>query len=586
MPTRNYEYGCREPAQAAEIVRTMDRANRYRNALVAIEHAKRERMREHLLAHAPDWAAAAAECEALEAETEAEAAKSKRGEPAALQETRRRLSEARAREKTQRRAAQRDHRAALKEIQDGAYEAQREARAASGLYWGTYLLVEQAAEEFGRGPPPRYKRWTGDGRIGVQLQGGLPAEAMTAGTDTRLRLTHREPHPDASPRHRDRYRTLWMRTGSDGRSPVWAEIPIIWHRDLPHGAAIKWAVLTRRMLAGRARWNVLLTIDVPDATPADLAATGACGIDMNYRCTPAGGQRIATAYGDDGEEHVLRLGPGMVREWHKCRDIRSIRDRNFDDARSRLVAWTQENGGRELPPWCDLSTLANWKSSRRLAKLVYDWNHHHPPIPGEETILPELEAWRQRENHLDQYETNLRDQLLAARRDKYRNWVATLRRRYRTAYIERMDLREAFHDTLRPKDEQSVQPAQRAAAAFACLSELRGLLANGGATIVEVDPSGTTTTCHACQRPTAIRAATQVRYTCEHCAATWDQDANAARNLLARGEAARESRESLAGEPGEGVAPQSSKRKRVSRSERNAAARNKRSEAARIKRLG
>ncbi|HEY8416139.1 MAG TPA: hypothetical protein VIK99_10255, partial [Thermaerobacter sp.] len=90
-------------------------------------------------------------------------------------------------------------------------EALKEARAdfsRRGLYWPTYGLVEQAAERMRRSKAePRFRAFTGEGMIGVHLQGGIPWKAIFSGQDIRIRIRQRPAHrdrafsfPQASPR--------------------------------------------------------------------------------------------------------------------------------------------------------------------------------------------------------------------------------------------------------------------------------------------------------------------------------------------------------------------------------------------------
>ena len=78
--------------------------------------------------------------------------------------------------------------AALDLIAKRAGSLQRNARAHCGVYWGTYLLVE-AAHDASREMPlydgvepndPRFSKWNGEGRIGVQVQQGADANDLDA----------------------------------------------------------------------------------------------------------------------------------------------------------------------------------------------------------------------------------------------------------------------------------------------------------------------------------------------------------------------------------------------------------------------
>ena len=508
---KNYSFSSLQPECDIEVVRQMRLANRYRNRLVELE-LRRRRLRDRL------------------------------GETSKSPEMRQRLN-------------------------DRHFAAVRRARAECGLYWGTYLAVEQDAEEFGRGDAPRFRRWDGCGTLAVQIQGGLALDKLLGCEDRRLQL-HETGHPKG--------RLLWMRIGSDGRAPVWAVIPVTWHRDLPADARIKWCRLRRYLVGDRIRWQVLFVIETA-AQRRDCDGTRlAAGIDINYRVM-GDRQRVATAHGNDGETHELFLPARVIWGMEECERIQSRRATAFDSARERLVkelAAQRQDCDRMIVTDLLLSeaaTLSQWRSSRRLSEWVAGWER----LGG----CPRwLSNWKHVEDRDHDTESQLRDQTLAHRRDVYRCWVAMLAKQYSVAYLERMDLRAAIHGvTGTDADVDAVTP-QRRRARWACLSSLRQMIGERLA-VVAVKAAGTTVDCHACGSSTAIDSARQVAYTCEHCGAEWDQDENAAKNLLARGMA-------IADAPIDNETTWSGrKKKKTSRAERNATARKRRSEAKLVKEL-
>src|SRR5882724_4703737 len=67
------------------------------------------------------------------------------------------------------------------------------------------------------------------------------------------------------------------------------------------------------------------------------------------------------------------------------------------------------------------------------------------------------------------------------------------------------------------------------------VGELRHSLRFSGAKVVFSKTADTTRECHRCGQLCEWDQAADLTHTCEHCGATWDQDDNAALNLLARG---------------------------------------------------
>jgi hypothetical protein len=610
MTSKNYNYGLRSPVENRDRVLDQLRlASAYRNKLVEIELARRAATDETLRELCPGLLECEAELASISTAIDDVLAQQRgrnqraRGMTdesdfrARLAELKPRRKELAARRKTLRAGsfaavATQERLAAVNET---AAEAIRAARASCGVFWGSYLLVEQAADAFRKGAPPVFRGFRGEGRIAVQIQGGMTWDEASSGEDTRLRIVHTPqteartarngtvlPLPGA--KQQAKLYTLRLRIGSNGRAPIWATWPLILHRPIPDGARIMWAVVRREIVAGQERWQ--LTLSLRDDTDQafvrrDVATTGVCGVDIGYRYIDDRAQRVACWHGSDGASGELKLPAGKVAEWKKVDDMQSIRDDLHNVARVALRDWLAAN---PHPEWLDEATdhMHAWRRLSRLDRLVVQWRGQR--FDGDEAIMESLEAWRTRERHLWQYQEHLRDQLLAWRKDFYRNFAAMLRRRYRTIAIEDMDLRSAIHDVLRPEEERETVTAQRRAARFAALSTLVGALNDSEADVIRIERAGTTSTCSWCGATNDVGA--EVRHTCVGCGREWDRDANAARNILARGEAAVKTRESLAGHVGQGVVNGNGDGKKPTRSQRLGAARKKRSGVKPGKELG
>lgn len=607
MTTRNYTYGLRPPIENRD--RVMDqlrKASDYRNKLVEIELARRAATDQTLRELCPGLL----ECEAALAEVTTQIDDVVAQQKGRNQRARGMTDEADFREKlAELKPRRRELAAKRKDLRVGSFAtaetqerlaavnetsaaAVRTARAACGVFWGSYLLVEQAANMFRKGAPPVFRGFRGEGRIAVQLQGGMTWADATSGGDTRLRIVHSPqtevrttcngtilPLPGA--KQQSKLYTFWLRIGSDGRAPVWATWPMILHRVPPDGARIKWAIVQRRIIAGRERWSLTLSLEA-EAFRRPQGDDDDVGVDVGYRSMPDGSLRVAYVHGSDGAGRDYRIDAGKIAEFRKVEDLQSIRDQHHNETRAALRDWLASH---ECPVWLVEATehMHVWKRLSRLDQLVVQWRGQR--FDGDEEILSRLETWRTKERHLWQYQENLRDQLVAWRKDFYRNVAADLTRQYRRVIVEQLDLRE-LHDVLRTAEDRDVHTPQRHAARTANLSLLLRCLREAARDFVVVDPAGTTSTCHICGGACEWDHAAHIRHTCEHCGAEWDQDDNAARNILARGVVATKTRGSLADDTAQGVASGNGSAKRPSRSQRLVAARKSRSGVKQAKELG
>ena len=414
-----------------------------------------------------------------------------------------------------------------------ANAAIRLERSRCGLYWGTYLLVEESVSQAARTAPPgplAFARWTGPvGLIGVQIQGG-DCDLLT---DTRLRLIGcGERVPSADPEAKlgpnpGRLRHVWLRVGSDDRAPIWAVVPIVYHRPLPDGP-IKWARLHVGRTGATRTYSVQFVIDaapraLPPPTPHSVA------IDVGWRKMESG-VRVAVWMDTAGGGGELRIPQRLLDRWAKVQDLESIRDKNYNGALEWLLAH------REAGSWPEWLTRATehahaWRSQERLASLVWRWKDQR--FDGDSDCYETLEAWRKQDKHLLQWAAHQRANVLLARREIYRLFACSVAR-YSRVVIEDLDLRDFAELPDVPDDPRTA--AARGRRFLAALSTLREAVVyavrRAGGEVHDANPAGTTRTCHLCGFVGTWDAAEKIEHTCSGCGLQWDQDVNAAENLL------------------------------------------------------
>jgi hypothetical protein len=226
--------------------------------------------------------------------------------------------------------------------------------------------------------------------------------------------------------------------------------------------------------------------------------------------------------------HIV-LPRAWLDEMDRVQGIHATRDKLFNQARDDLAEWMR--GSPALPDWLaeDARTVQQWRAIGRLAGLVTRWRDRR--FAGDEEICSRLEAWRSKELHLFEWETHLREQLLNRRREIYRVAAARLGDRYGTCILEDIDLRK-FAKQEGPME--AAADAVRSLRQKAALHSLRQALRHK-MRIATVPAMHTTQTCHGCGHvQERFNAARRLRYRCEACRLEWDQDENAARNMLRR----------------------------------------------------
>ncbi len=549
-PVRIYTYGLPlGPTVGADLVRDQMRlAHRYQNDLIQVERGRRGAVRAEI-AGVADIVEIDRRIEALAIELDA----TREGIQRVRQEARKRVRDPEAEERAKElREALREARAERKTAQvtlreDGALQARiaeinarahalaKALRARCGVYWGTYLLVEAAVDAQRRGRmDPRFRRWDGHGRVGVQIQGGMPALALVGGADTRIQIDAVDPRAWTGTRaERRRYSrtTLRLRVGSDGRAPVWATFPMIMHRPLPVDGVVKGAWAQVRRIGTRERWELQVIVEAESLGSPERAGPRTAALNLGWRARPDG-VRVAYVVDSDGHEEEILVPSDIGAKLDHADSIRSIRDREFDAIKVYLRDRLAEI---DAPEWLreELRHLAQWRAPAKLARVAWRWRAER--FGGDEDLFAAVERWRRQDRHLYQWEASERERAIGRRRDLYRSIAARLTSAYDEIRLPDTDLRDLARRAA-PEEEES-QPAgargnRHAVAPGELRLAIRQAAGKRGTRIAEMPAAWTTTTCSACGCECRWNAAEQLRHVCESCGAAWDQDANAAANML------------------------------------------------------
>lgn len=529
----NWCYGAKSPDIEQAVSDAIFAAHRYRNKLCELELAKRERHYELLRRLAPNFVAAESAvadeekqlCEVRES-IQAERVKQRTKSPKGIQRAnwlKLTLKELRVLLKDAKLAAYQDPRVIAAMDQNAAQHKAEcaEAKAASGLYWGTEAIVKQACGSFASGAPPRFKRYEGEGQLAVQLQGGLDcsdAERYNTLCYIGESIDHRR-------------RKCYIRIGSNGGRPVFACVPIVFHRPLPKGK-IKWAYLERRKIADHVRWTIRLTIDEErEPTPA---IPGTVAIHTGWRMEPSG-LRVATWIGSDGNGGTLMLSESHYNDYLEVDRVRSDRDREFNAIKDRLRDWLKDQS--EVPEWMAEAKryIHQWKSQARLAALWWRWKDERLLLDAE--IFDAVGQWRKQDKHRWQHERRLSVRIVRRRKDVFRNFAASIARQYGVAIVSKIAAKELTENS-DPESLDRDNTASHRHAKWAAVSELVAMIGEKYCTrCVNVDCKNISQQCSRCG--SVASTGKRIRQ-CSDCGYTEDVDTRAAKNVLARGRVALE----------------------------------------------
>jgi len=582
-PTRIWSFGALEPTENQKLL--LDQlflANRYYNTLIEIERKRRERFREIRSAAVPELAGCEKRYEQLDAQLEAildalpkPKGKSKRKvltpEAIAIKEELKPLS---LRMKALRAIFLLDT-VAMAQValtDDEANLAIKAARAATDLYWGTYLLIERQMEQVRKSKlDPRFRRFAGEGRVGVQLQGGLSTPELLSAEDSRLRLQPRTSTPRVKkPKAQHEVR---VRVGSDGRAPIWATLPVILHRPLPADAEIKWAWIHVIRVGRRRIYSLQITLESQTFSQKQ-SGSGTVAINFGWRANEDGSRRVAYAVDDSGNEQVFSIPASVEKDFAQANSLRSIRDLHFEEAKRALMGFAALYT-KDMPEWYaeEAKFLHQWRNPTRLVRLAQHlaevrpvdrdellrWRHERlggtqhgrsarrlRSAPGQDLFAPfaeviawstkrgvdalnlYLELWRDKDKHLWGWEASLRRSVDLRRNELFRIWAKRMAG-YAEVRMEEFDLRKmtAIPAVGEEPRDSSFRSAQRAASP----GKLRERIAEAcGAKVMKGAAFHNTVTCFLCSH--VNERSMEHRTVCAGCGEEFDQDANNCRNQL------------------------------------------------------
>lgn len=432
-------------------------------------------------------------------------------------------------------------------LQNERFEAAKKARQQSQLYWGNYNAVLQAYETarsqaMKDGTELKFRRFDGQGRFVVQLQDGCNVEGLTQGTKpVKLDLTPTPiPGRKGVPRPR-----LSMTVYTRDRQPRLVTWPIIYNRPLPEGfCRIQNVVVTRRRVATRWRYAVVFTCLI-DTPPSVSPSEASCGINLGFRTTSAG-LRVATIH---AKQYTYRLQ--LSNAWMSHMDALEVLHQERDKARNQIHAvlkahWPERpaNIPEEFGERLENLVKAQQISTASLASIAICWRKYPDWWPA---MFQRLESWRSADKKQFEREANDREHMMLVRREQYRLFARDLAQRFGLIRIGKIDLRSmAVLETADGAENKLHQRARRnrtRASLYLLQCEIEKQAAKFGSR-VEYIGGATTTPCHQCGDRCAV-SKENVMHVCEHCGAVWDQDENAARNILLAGTPRPAAEESL-----------------------------------------
>jgi transposase len=249
---------------------------------------------------------------------------------------------------------------------------------------------------------------------------------------------------------------------------------------------------------------------------------------------------------DEGNHGQLLLPQKVIYGLVKVDELRSIRDKIFDETKALLKRWFDEHPRDGEPRQIDerldraRQYLSRWRDQKKLSMLVKGWIKEERS--EEHELLVTLAAWEKQDRHLLFWQSQQRDRRIGLRRETFKVFAATMARKYAEIVVEGdFHLPDVREQTPAEDGVPSDGKAQRRTADIAAPGELREYLKRAaekyGATFTKIKAAYSTQIDNpdggGCGAVSELNASSDVFVTCSLCGHLFDQDDNACRNLLA-----------------------------------------------------
>lgn len=279
------------------------------------------------------------------------------------------------------------------QIDIDAHDANIKARESCGLFFGTYLKVEEAASASFKMSPflPKFVKYDGRGLVVVQTKNISLKEAESCRNDI-LKIEY-----DDSMRMRNknqRAAIVHLRLSHQGQL-VYISLPFIMHRSMPDDSIIKWVWVKVDKIGTRPKYDIQFSIESEVFKQADdVNCEGMLAVNLGWRILDNGDIRIATTW--DGSKYEFINLPNKVRDAYKFSEmLLGYSDDHFNLVKKVFSNWVKNT---ELPNYTSsyktpyrrkqhlvkihdqkslaeiFETSSKWKSHKKLARAAFILN--------------------------------------------------------------------------------------------------------------------------------------------------------------------------------------------------------------------
>ncbi len=299
------------------------------------------------------------------------------------------------------------------------------------------------------------------------------------------------------------------------------------YREISEKSMLKKVIIIRAKQGYNMKWSMSLTLEIPSEKKAAFTSedkiVATAGIDVGYRIID---ERLRVAVlVSNLEKKDIYIPRKILSSELRYKKIQKERDALLEGMKKELVANMPSNVPTQLQ--------SNWHLARnkRLVKILHYLKSHDP----EHIACKKLTRWFAKDARIYNEMSGLRTRSRKHRRWFYYNVAHEICRRYERICLEELNLakmhrKPEIDDSRKIPDETKWYRDIAANGEF--LNLLKYVALKYNTEVKVIDAAFTTMQCHKCGKITDQRNREKLNWICEHCGATWDQDVNAAENLM------------------------------------------------------
>lgn len=304
----------------------------------------------------------------------------------------------------------------------------------------------------------------------------------------------------------------------------------ILHRQFPLGSFLKRVEIVRKYAAGQEKWHICFTIEFPMANMAKKENRTVASLELGYRKING---RIRFGVLDAGSEPQELFLPGN-RDFAFLESIKYIeqlqtRSDNLLEEIKPMVKSLLENISENNESAQKL--LKNWHMARQ-KRIKHIFSLLRDTGTSDEKLIP-IKQYFQRSRRFQQEINGNTRRLINRRNWYYSNFIKKMVEEYEFITVKHLELKKFAEES--PSSKEYALKKSGHARQWAGLSEFVRILkykAQENKTEIIWASPYTTITCHKCGKDTAVEDRSHKDYVCLNCGESWDQDHNAAANMM------------------------------------------------------